>query len=392
MGGTSWSLLSILKPDGSTLVSPTWVNGNGKTFDTVSLPVAGTYTIVVDPESANVGSLVLRLYHPSLTNDNFADATVINGSSSSVTGSNVGATKESGEPNHAGSAGGKSVWYRWQPSLNGTVTISTASSNFDTLLAVYTGSSVNSLTTVASNDDDSPSHTSRLTFSAVANTIYYIAVDGFDNTTGNIVLNWTIANTADLQADYRFQNTRESSVGHPPSVVDLGTNSFASATVDGISTTVLTFSQNNGLSLSPTTGMIANDAYTLVVLVSLSQTSGYRRLADFKNGTSDYGLYVLGGHLYFYPSSYGSEVSISDNTYVQVVLTREANGTVTGYVNGAQQFQFTDSGGISIINANNSLRFFRDDGSEASAGSVARIRIYNGALTASQVASLDRLP
>jgi hypothetical protein len=128
------------------------------------------------------------------------------------------------------------------------------------------------------------------------------------------------------------------------------------------------------------------------VLFSLAQTSGYRRIADFKNGTSDYGLYVLGGHLYFYPSGYGSAVSISDNTYVQVVVTREANGVVTGYVNGTQQFQFTDTGGIAIIGTNNTLRFFRDDGSEASAGSVTRIRIYNGALTATQVAGLDRLP
>lgn len=391
MGGTGWSQLSILKPDGSTLVSPTWVNAY-KTFDTVTLPAAGAYTIVVDPESTNTGSMVLRLYHPSLTNDNFADAAVITGNSSSLTGTNVGATKESGEPNHGGSAGGKSVWYRWQPAQSGTVTISTASSNFDTLLAVYTGNAVNSLTTIGSDDDGGPSHTSRVTFTAVASTVYYIAVDGYANSTGNIVLNWATANTAELLADYRFQNTRQSSLGHPPDIVDLGTNNFASTTVDGTATTVLTFSQNNGVSLSPTTGLIANDAYTVVVLCSLSQSFGWRRIADFKNGTSDYGLYDQSGHLYFYPSGYGNPVSISDNTYVQVVLTREANGVVTGYVNGTQQFQFTDTGGIAIIDGNNSLRFFRDDGSEASAGSVARIRIYNGALTATQVAALDRLP
>lgn len=392
MGGTGWSLLSILRPDGSTLVSPTWVNVYGKTFDTVTLPASGVYTIVVDPETANIGSMVLRLYHPSLTNDDFADATVISGSSSSVTGTNSGATKESGEPNHAGQVGGKSAWYRWQASQTGNVTISTAASNFDTLLGVYTGSSVNSLTTIASNDDDSPGHTSRLTFSAVANTTYYIAVDGFDNTTGNIVLNWSVENTAVLQGDYRFQNSRASSTGQPPDVTDLGTNGFASATVDGNSTTVLTFSQNNGLSLAPTTGVVANDAYTLVVLFSLAQTNSYRRVADFKNGTSDHGLYVLDGRLYFYPAAYGSAVSISDNTYVQVVLTRDASGVVTGYVNGTQQFQFTDTGAIAIIDGGNTLRFFRDDGSEASAGSVARFRIYNGALTATQVAALDRLP
>jgi len=391
--GTGYSQVSILKPDGTSFVSPSWVNAYGKTFDTVTLPTTGTYAIVVDPEVANTGSITLSLSQPSMLNDNFADAQIISGNSSSVTGSNVGATKEVGEPNHGGNAGGKSVWYRWQPPQAGDVTISTASSSFDTLLGVYTGTNVNALTTIASNDDGGPSYTSRVTFNAVENTTYYIAVDGYSNATGDIVLNWNMANTAILQADYQFQNTRASSIGNPPAVVDLGTNSFTSATVDGTSTTVLTFIQNDGLSLSPTTGVIANDAYSIVMLFSFAQTSGYRRVANFKNGTGDYGLYVLDGHLYFYPSGYGTPVSISNNTYVQVVLTRDATGLVTGYVNGTQQFQFSDtSAGVAIINGNNTLRFFRDDGSEASAGSVARIRIYNGVLNATQVAALGRLP
>ena len=44
-------------------------------------------------------------------NDSFASATQLSGTSLSVTGSNVGATKQAGEPNHAGNFGGHSVWY-----------------------------------------------------------------------------------------------------------------------------------------------------------------------------------------------------------------------------------------------------------------------------------------
>ena len=38
-----------------------------------------------------------------------------------VTGSNSNATKQVGEPNHAGNAGGKSVWWRWTAPAAGTL-------------------------------------------------------------------------------------------------------------------------------------------------------------------------------------------------------------------------------------------------------------------------------
>ena len=74
-----------------------------------------------------------------VTNNNFASATAISGSSATATGTNVGATKETGEPAHAGNAGGHSVWWTWTAPTTGTVTLDTLGSSFDTLLAVYTG-------------------------------------------------------------------------------------------------------------------------------------------------------------------------------------------------------------------------------------------------------------
>jgi hypothetical protein len=66
------------------------------------------------------------------------------------------------------------------------VTVSTEGSDFDTLLAVYTGTAVGSLTTVGSNDDaDAGIVTSRLAFSAVSGTVYRIAVDGKDGAVGS---------------------------------------------------------------------------------------------------------------------------------------------------------------------------------------------------------------
>ena len=54
------SFVSILKPDGTTLVPQTSVGTAGRTI-TTTLPAAGTYTIVVDPQAAATGSLTLML-------------------------------------------------------------------------------------------------------------------------------------------------------------------------------------------------------------------------------------------------------------------------------------------------------------------------------------------
>ncbi|MES1168765.1 MAG: calcium-binding protein, partial [Oleiharenicola lentus] len=72
-------------------------------------------------------------------------------------GFNTNATKESGEPSHArdsgpdakANPGGRSVWWRWTAPSVGTVTLDTKGSYFDTILGVYTGSSLSGLTSIA---------------------------------------------------------------------------------------------------------------------------------------------------------------------------------------------------------------------------------------------------
>jgi hypothetical protein len=192
------------------------------------------------------------------------------------------------------------------------------------------------------------------------------------------------------KADYRFQDTRSSSVGTAPALIDIGTgtNTFTTATVDGTSRKVLSFPQGNGLKLSPTTGVVFNGTYTIVAQFEFDSVDDYRRIIDFKNGTSDNGLYASDGNLEFFRSepATGIGAPIAPNTYVEVTLTRNSSGTVAGYVNGELQFSFSDaSANDAVIDANNALRFFRDNESggvttEHSAGSVARIRLYDVAL------------
>ena len=113
-------------------------------------------------------------------NDNFANAIPIPvASAGSVLANNHDATKEPGEPNHAEDPGAASVWFTYTPTTTTAAFIRTAATSADTLLGVYTGTSVNDLTLVGYNDDcgSDCGDKSGLTLKVNAGTTYYIAVD-----------------------------------------------------------------------------------------------------------------------------------------------------------------------------------------------------------------------
>ncbi len=126
-------------------------------------------------------------------NNLFANRITIAGPGT-VTGSNVGATAEPGQPLIVYPTSTNAVWWRFTPSQAGILTIDTCGSNFDTLMAVFTGPAVNALSGVASNDD-SCGLQSRVTFAATANVEHQIAVVGYQNDTGSITLNLAFSPT-----------------------------------------------------------------------------------------------------------------------------------------------------------------------------------------------------
>lgn len=139
-------------------------------------------------------------------NDNFASASVLTGAPATFTGSNAGATGETGEPNHGAAALAvgcsnattpstgceSSVWWTWTAPSSGTVTIDTCASDFDTVLGVYTGATVGALTLVGQSDNapggvcSSNTQASRVRFVATSGTTYSIAVAGAQARTGSI--------------------------------------------------------------------------------------------------------------------------------------------------------------------------------------------------------------
>jgi hypothetical protein len=123
-------------------------------------------------------------------NDRLADAETLTGRSGRLAGMNTAATRTAGEPEHAGISGTNSVWFSWTADTNGLVQLDTGGSNFDTLLAVYTGTQESGLTPVASDDNSGPDRTSRLAFAATPGMVYRIAVDAAGGASGFFWLNW----------------------------------------------------------------------------------------------------------------------------------------------------------------------------------------------------------
>ena len=166
-------------------------------------PVLGTtYSIMVDgngfylPEGSppvTEGSFELKVAAtPSPPNDDFAHAIPIETSASLAIeeefsysawsdGFTWNATKEAGEPDHAGDPGGASVWYRWTAPRSGHAEVG-ACVSFNVLLGLYTGNAVNDLTSVPLESRPAPCF---VNFAATAGTTYRIAVDGkLDTGTG----------------------------------------------------------------------------------------------------------------------------------------------------------------------------------------------------------------
>ncbi len=119
--------------------------------------------------------------------DAFAERPVVSGILLTMIGFNTGASREPGEPEHAGNPGGASVWWSWRAPAAGGVNVFFGASTFNPLLAVYTGESLSYLALVADNRA-SAGFTDQFHFNAVSNMTYIFAVDGVDGQTGDFIL------------------------------------------------------------------------------------------------------------------------------------------------------------------------------------------------------------
>jgi hypothetical protein len=113
-------------------------------------------------------------------NDDFADATVVSEIPSTMDVDPQLATTEPGEPDHPGNGEGNSVWYRWTPARSGFARIYDCVYWSGSRIAVYTGSTLGSLSLVASGKGGGAcSEPIEPRFQAEKGTTYSIAVEGY---------------------------------------------------------------------------------------------------------------------------------------------------------------------------------------------------------------------
>jgi hypothetical protein len=145
--------------------------------------------------------LILPSGNPLTATDPFKDgpvaqaASVVRGFTGTQIFSTVGSVSQPNEPLHCGVAGGASRWFAYIAPGDGMLTLNTEGSDFDTVLAVYTGTgfSFSGLTPVACDPNNgSNGVTSKVTFRATNNTLYYIAVDGENGARGTVKLNYAL--------------------------------------------------------------------------------------------------------------------------------------------------------------------------------------------------------
>jgi outer membrane protein assembly factor BamB/subtilisin family serine protease len=184
--GTSLGGLTAVKTNSGFGTEP--VEGAGGTsmpYSEVSFhTTAGTtYQINVEGLSGASGQTVLAI-NTTPDNDAFALAQAMTGSSFSVADANINASREGGEPLILGHSGGHSLWYSWTAPKSGTFQVSGYSYDFAPDVAIYTGTSVSSLSLVTSAAGGSITGTSTAvsqclcTFTATAGTTYMITLDG----------------------------------------------------------------------------------------------------------------------------------------------------------------------------------------------------------------------
>ena len=198
------------------------------------------------------------------------------------------------------------------------------------------------------------------------------------------------ASGATLTGDYQLQGTRASSGPGPP-LTDIGLPSgFQTDTVMGVSRQVLAFPEGAGLQMKPT-GAGAGQ-YSTVMTFRFDTLGNYRRILDPFNGTSDAGLYADDEKLdIFAGSDFESSATLfTPGTYATVAMVRIGfPDGVKAYFNGALVAQFA-AGDFSTTA--DSLRFFKDNTTEESAGAVSCIRVFSGTLTDAEVTAIGANP
>lgn len=267
-----------------------------------------TYHVAVDGKNGASDLFIFNVKYAPPLNDNFSARTAISGVSGQATGLTVASTSEAGEPSHAGLAPGNSVWWNWTAPAVGQITIDTHGSGVGTVLAAYTGTSVNGLTSQAANNNDgSPGGTSSVLFPVQSGVQYPIAVEGDGGAQGNVVLNWSLNTNpaANLSLSISGSGNTSSGVIYSGSVGNAG---------PGIAV-------NSRLTLTLPTGAAFNYGSTGCTASGAIVTCAFGNLAPGASAT-----FTIAGNVTT-PGNYSANASVTSN--ISDPVTSNNNASLT---------------------------------------------------------------
>lgn len=170
-----------------------------------------------------------------------------------------------------GGGGVNDVWYSYLATANGTVTVDTCGSAFDTILAAFAACGGAEL---ACDDDSGCGTTSRITFNVTQNTTYFIRVASKSGTTGRVVIGATTLTAGAGLANDECANAASVTEGS-----FVGT--LVGATTDNVASCVTPASGGDvwyrltpGVSGTATANTVGSDANIDTVLSVLSACDG----------------------------------------------------------------------------------------------------------------------
>lgn len=165
------------------------------TITNVSKNVCGSYQVIVyNGTDADISAEanVLLAASPLPFADTFANRGVISTATGSGCVNVQNATIDPLDPKAERGWLFHTAWMSWTAPASGVVQFDTIGSACDSWLGIYTGTSLTSLTKVASDDDSGGYHSAFVTFNAQAGTTYQIMVATRDVTPGPVLLNWDV--------------------------------------------------------------------------------------------------------------------------------------------------------------------------------------------------------
>ena len=162
---------------------------------------SGLYSVTVSNAYGSVLSsnalLIVTLDPGTATtwgDDSYHQSTIplLGSISNSQTFNTSGAESFPGEPDHCGYPPCASYWLPYLAPLSGTLTINTVGTDFNAVLAVYTGADMSNLVAVACSGNHGVQGET-VTFAATGGSRYFVVVEGVDCAVGQAIVNFNLS-------------------------------------------------------------------------------------------------------------------------------------------------------------------------------------------------------